>query len=55
MGSVVSPVTEGIDAAGAIRGVYRYVGRQHSIADRWAFFLTDVAPDFWYIFTTGDY
>jgi len=55
MGSVVSPVTGGIDAAGALPGVYRYVGRQHNIYDRWAFFVTDVAPDFFYMFTTGDY
>ena len=55
MGSVISPVTGGIDATGSIVGSYRYVGRTGNFYDRYYFFLTDVVPDFYYGFSTGEY
>ena len=55
MGSVVSPITGGIDATGAIHVGYQYVGRITNIYDRWAFFMTDVVPDYYYCFTTGEW
>jgi len=33
----------------------RYVGRQDSFQDRWLMFVTDIAPDFRYMFTTSEY
>jgi len=55
MGSVISPITGGIDASGAVVTGYRYVGRTANIYDRWAFFVTDVAPDYYYLFSTDEW
>ena len=55
MGSVISPITGGIDACGATDTGYRYVGRISNIYDRWDYFITDVAPDLYYLFTTHEW